>query len=127
MKHPTKQIQCHLALDSDMADVWKDMLGYRDDNYDDGDEDHGGRCDGGTVSPWVQYNTSMLRRILVLSVSTFSLVPAIFVDPSTTMVIYTPCDHKPLPFWTSFDWATSPQVKSEKRQLREQFCHSKVL
>jgi hypothetical protein len=72
--HRRQNMRCHFSFDDDIVDVWSDMLGY-------------GQGDG--------------RRILILSRSTFSFVPALLANPLTTTVIYTPFhQYNPLSHWT---------------------------
>ncbi len=90
-------VACHLALDGDMGQVWKDMLGYDD-------------------------NGPLIHRTLVLSSSTFSFVPALLANPSTTTVIYTPYWHKPLPQWQVVGSETTTAALTNTLWLRQQYC-----
>lgn len=89
-------VECNLALDGDMADVWRDMLGYNDE--------------------------PSTHLILVLSFSTFSFVPAMFANRSTTTVIYTPFWHKPLPHWDVVGAETTKAAQTNTLYLRQTRC-----
>ncbi len=86
---------CTLSLDGDMADVWRDMLGFDDRNA---------------------------RRVLILSMSSFSLIPAILADASTTTVVYTPFWHHPLPHWQVVGLRETKEAERKTLWLRQTRC-----
>jgi hypothetical protein len=90
---------CDLKLDDDMALVWSDMLGY--------------------------YDPLVVHRTLILSLSGFSLVPALLVNASTTTVVYTSCWHKPLPHWTVVESSITRRAMAETKRLRQSQCSLK--
>jgi hypothetical protein len=95
-------LACHLVLDGDITNVWRDLLGYGT-KYD-------------------MTSSSTLPRLLVTSISTFSLVPALLVDPTTTTVIYMTCGHKPLPHWQEQEWNMTVEANRQALELRQAHC-----
>lgn len=91
----------HLALGDDITDVWIDMLGYNDD-------------------------PSTMNRTLILSLSTFSIVPALFVDQSSTTVVYTEFGHHPLPHWHLVGSELTKVSHAKTLWLRQELCPSKA-
>jgi hypothetical protein len=86
--------------------------------------------DGSPVEAW---RTMMQAQTLVLSTSSFSIVPALFAQgqshsnhtsmrTTTATIIYTPCWIDPLPQWIRVDDETVRNMRRTSMRLQDQLC-----
>jgi hypothetical protein len=120
-QHQQENVRYEFKLDGDMSLVWRDMLGWSND------DDH---------PPEFTYYS---RIVFILSRSAFGLVPALFLTPKTTNtttttattapaidIVYTPhYFHQPLPHWHVVDPKLVGQSFARVAKLRREQCHKR--
>lgn len=92
------------------------------------------QLDGSPVEAW---RTMMRAQTLILSTSSFSIVPALFArghhshhnnhNMYSTTIIYTPCWIDPLPQWIRVDDETIRTMRRMSMRLQNQLCPNRTM